>query len=254
MQPRKNIVAGNWKMNMNYETGKQLIQDFLSLNSIIAEHQKVIIGVPYILLAEAANLTKGHPSIFIAAQDCHQEASGAYTGNISADMIASTGAEYVILGHSERRTYHHEDAVILNQKIKQALSVGLKIIFCVGEPLEIREKNTQNEYITKQLADTLFKLSPEVMTHFTIAYEPIWAIGTGKTASSDQAQEMHHHIRNEVAKVFDQNIADQMSILYGGSCNPSNAQELFNQKDVDGGLIGGASLKADDFKAIIESV
>lgn len=254
MQQRKNIVAGNWKMNLNFETGKQLIQDILSAKPHIASHQEVIIGVPYILLSEAANLTKDYPQIHIAAQDCHQESSGAYTGNISADMIASTGASHVILGHSERRSYHNEDAEILNKKIEQALNAGLKVIFCVGEPLKVRENESHNQYITEQLAQTLFQLSPDLIHNFTIAYEPIWAIGTGKTASSKQAQEMHQHIREEVAKAFDQKTADEICILYGGSCNASNAKELFEQKDVDGGLIGGASLKAEDFKAIIESV
>lgn len=254
MQERKNIVAGNWKMNLNYKTGISLIESILASELNISENQEIILGVPSILLAKASELTKDQEHIHIAAQDCHHEASGAYTGNISAEMVSSTGAKYVIIGHSERRMYHHEDAEILNQKIKQAFENNLKVIFCIGEPLAIREKNQENDYISTQLKETIFQLSKEDMENITIAYEPIWAIGTGKTATTEQAQAMHEHIRSEVAKAFDENTATVTPILYGGSCNASNAKELFALKDVDGGLIGGASLKANDFKAIIESI
>lgn len=254
MQERKNIVAGNWKMNLNYNTGITLIESILASELNISKNQEIILGVPSILLAKASELTNNQANIHIAAQDCHHEASGAFTGNISAEMVSSTGAKYVILGHSERRMYHQEDSNILNQKIKQAFEYGLKIIYCVGEPLEVREKNQENEYISTQLNETIFQLPKNDMENIIIAYEPIWAIGTGKTASPEQAQTMHEHIRSEVAKAFDENTAATTLILYGGSCNASNAKELFALKDVDGGLIGGASLKANDFKAIIESI
>lgn len=254
MQQRKNIVAGNWKMNLNYETGIALIESILASKVNISDNQEVILGVPSILLAKAAELTKDQKHIHIAAQDCHHEASGAFTGNINANMVRSTGATYVIIGHSERRMYHQEDAKVLNQKIQQAFENNLKVVFCIGEPLDIRENNQENDYISTQLKETVFQLPKEDMENITIAYEPIWAIGTGKTASADQAQAMHQHIRSEIAKAFDENIAELTPILYGGSCNASNAKELFALKDVDGGLIGGASLKAEDFKAIIESV
>lgn len=254
METRTKVVAGNWKMNMDYEQGIQLIENLLNAKPIIQDHQKVILGVPFIHLAKAAELTKGYDNLYIAAQDAHEEEAGAYTGNISANMIKSTGASYVILGHSERRQYHHESSDLLYKKVKRAFASNLKVIFCIGEPLEVRENNTHEGYITNQLEKAIFKLDAGDMDNIILAYEPIWAIGTGRTASSQQAQEMHAHIRLELNKHFGEEIANRTSILYGGSCNAQNAKELFAQKDVDGGLIGGASLKAEDFKIIIESI
>ena len=193
--------------------------------------------------------TKGSV-VSVAAQNCADKASGAYTGEVSAEMIKSTGAEYVILGHSERREYYGETSEILNNKVALALENGLTPIYCCGEALEIREAGKQNDYVVNQLKETIFKLSENDFKKIIIAYEPIWAIGTGKTATSEQAQEMHKEIRNAIAANYSAEIADNCSILYGGSCKPSNANELFANPDVDGGLIGGASLKADDFAGI----
>ncbi|MBN1985572.1 MAG: triose-phosphate isomerase, partial [Prolixibacteraceae bacterium] len=189
--------------------------------------------------------------IGVSAQNCAAEAKGAFTGEVSAEMVKSTGAEYVILGHSERREYYGETSEILNKKLALALENELTPIYCCGEPLEIREAGTQNSFVKQQLEETIFNLSPEDFKKLVIAYEPIWAIGTGKTATSDQAQEIHAFIRSTIAEKFGQEIAEGVSILYGGSCKPSNAKELFANKDVDGGLIGGASLKAEDFLGII---
>jgi len=198
--------------------------------------------------------TQNAANLEVAAQNCHQESSGAYTGEISASMLRSLGVNYVILGHSERREYFKESNELLTQKVNVALDEGLTPIFCCGEPLSIRESNQQIEYVCHQLTASLFHLEASQMAAVVIAYEPIWAIGTGRTASAEQAQEMHAAIRNHLASKFGQEIADGISILYGGSCKPSNAQEIFAGEDVDGGLIGGASLKAEDFLAIISSL
>ena len=190
--------------------------------------------------------------IGVGAENCADKVSGAYTGEVSAEMVASTGAEYVILGHSERRAYYHETVEILEEKVKLALANNLKPIFCIGEVLEEREANKQNEVVAAQLA-SVFSLSAEDFSKIILAYEPVWAIGTGKTATAEQAQEIHAFIRSLIADKYGKEVADNTSILYGGSCKPSNAKELFANPDVDGGLIGGAALKVVDFKGIIDA-
>ena len=188
----------------------------------------------------------------VGAENCADKVSGAYTGEVSASMVASTGAKYVILGHSERRAYYNETSEILKEKVKLALANGLTPIFCIGEVLEERETNKQNEVVKKQISEALFDLSADDFSKIVLAYEPVWAIGTGKTATSAQAQEIHAYIRSVLADKYGNEVADNISILYGGSCNPSNAKELFSNPDVDGGLIGGASLKAENFKGVID--
>jgi len=254
MTARLKIVAGNWKMNKTLSEGQRLIQEILDSNISLSANQQVIIAPPYIHLAAAAGMIKGRQGIYLAAQNCHQQQSGAYTGEVSAAMLQSLGVSYVILGHSERRQYFKEDAPLLAEKVNAALAQGLKVIFCVGEPLETREAGDQNNYVAQQIAGSLFHLTPEQSAHITIAYEPIWAIGTGRTASKEQAQEMHAHIRRVIADQFGAERAEGLTILYGGSCKPDNAEALFAQPDVDGGLIGGAALHAKDFCAIIQQL
>lgn len=248
---RKKIVAGNWKMNMTLEEGKSLIADLKNNLPNTLNNVEVIIAPPYILLDTAQSALQGS-SIHIAGQDCHQESKGAYTGEISADMLKSVGARFVILGHSERRQYFGEREDLLAKKINAALTAGLKVIYCVGEDLTARESNKQNDIVAGQL-EALYALTADQMQQIIVAYEPVWAIGTGKTATAAQAQEMHAFIRQTLAEKFGQDIADATSILYGGSCNPQNAAEIFAGADVDGGLIGGAALKAADFISIIEA-
>ncbi len=249
---RKNIVAGNWKMNKTLQEGLALATE---LNVALAGQElncDVVIGTPFIHLAsvvEAVDAAK----IGVAAQNCAAKESGAYTGEVSAAMVKSTGAGYVILGHSERREYYGETSAILNEKVAQALANGLTPIYCCGEALDIRNANTQNAYVQNQLEETVFNLTADEFNKIVIAYEPIWAIGTGVTASTEQAQDMLAFIRTIIAEKFGQEIAENTSILYGGSCNAKNAPELFAQPDIDGGLIGGASLKVADFKAIIDA-
>lgn len=249
---RKNIVAGNWKMNKTLQEGLALA---IELNNIL-EHStpncEVVIGTPFIHLASMAS-TIDTSKINISAQNCSDKESGAYTGEVSASMIKSTGANHIILGHSERRAYYGETYEILKEKVLLALKNDLTPIFCIGELKEEREANRQNEVVEAQLDGSVFNLSAEEFSKIVIAYEPVWAIGTGLTATSDQAQEIHAYIRSLIAKKYGEEIAENTSILYGGSCNPTNAKELFSNPDVDGGLIGGASLKAADFKAIIDA-
>ena len=250
---RKQIVAGNWKMNMSLREGMELAREIddgvatLKLNDT-----GIILGTPFIHLAGISRLIN-HEKISLAAQNCAAWEKGAYTGEVSAEMIKSTGTEYVILGHSERRKYFHEDSAVLSNKVKLALKNELNPIFCCGEVLEEREKNRHFQVVQKQISEAIFDLAEKDFKKIIIAYEPVWAIGTGVTASSDQAQEMHAFIRNEISKKFGNKLAEDITLLYGGSCKPSNAQELFSNPDVDGGLIGGASLKKDDFLAIIQS-
>jgi len=249
---RKNIVAGNWKMNKTLQEGLALAKE---LNEVLAPKTPncdVVIGTPFIHLAAVA-ATVDTKKIGVAAQNCANKESGAYTGEVSAAMVKSTGAEYVILGHSERREYYNETSAILNDKVALALANGLTPIYCCGEALDIRNADKQNEFVKNQLEETIFNLSAEDFKKLVIAYEPIWAIGTGVTASTEQAQDMLKFIRSIIAEKFGQEIADNTSILYGGSCNAKNAPELFAQPDIDGGLIGGASLKAADFVAIIDA-
>lgn len=248
---RKNIVAGNWKMNKTLQEGVVLATE---LNEILAKKEvncDVIIGTPFIHLASVAGVINSG-KIGLAAQNCADHVSGAYTGEVSAAMVKSTGAQYVILGHSERRAYYHEDNEMLKTKVGLALENGLKPIFCVGEVLEERESGKQFEVVEKQIKDSLFNLSAEDFGKIIVAYEPVWAIGTGKTATADQAQEIHAFIRGLIKGKYGAKVAEDCSILYGGSCKPSNAKELFSNPDVDGGLIGGASLKAADFMGIVD--
>ncbi len=249
---RQKIVAGNWKMNNTLEEGKKLAQEVLE-KATGNEEAQIVLGTPFIHLTTLADTVGGQKGIEIAAQNCSDKVSGAYTGETSAAMIKSTGTKYVILGHSERREYFNETNEQLAEKLNLALANDLIPIFCCGEPLEVREADDMYPFVKKQLTESLFHLSAEDFAKISIAYEPIWAIGTGKTASSEQAQEMHAELRAHLATKFGQEAADACPILYGGSCKPSNAQELFANPDVDGGLIGGASLNADDFLAIVNS-
>lgn len=251
---RKKIVAGNWKMNMNVQSGHVLVADILKTLPELTENRQVVIAPPFINVMITATALENRPFISCAGQNCHHEASGAYTGEISAEMLAMAGANYVILGHSERREYFNETDELLAKKTNAALKAGLKVIFCCGEPLSVREAGTENDFVAGQIRAGLFHLNAEQMEQIVVAYEPIWAIGTGRTASSQQAQDMHQHIRSVVRGQYGAGVAENMSILYGGSCKPSNASELFACADVDGGLIGGASLKADEFLGIINAM
>jgi len=249
---RQKIVAGNWKMNKTLEEGLELIKAVLDK----AEKPKgaVVFATPFIHLKDAAKLLKVRRGFHLAAQNCHHEEKGAYTGEVSADMLVSAGAEYVIIGHSERRQYFKESNAQLAQKVNLALSRNLRPIFCCGEPLAVREEGRHVAYVAKQLKASLFHLSETQFRQVVLAYEPIWAIGTGRTATSAQAQDMHAAIRTLIAKKYGKVVADDTTILYGGSANAQNASELFSQPDVDGGLIGGASLKPDDFVTIINAM
>ena len=251
---RKKIVAANWKMNLSLEEGKNLVDGMLAGLPAISETRKVVIATPFVHIVQTAQQLQGKDNIHLAAQNCYSETSGAYTGEVSASMLKSAGTEYVILGHSERRQYFNETDAMLAKKTDMALQNGLEVIFCCGESLEIRDAETQNDFVEAQIKAGLFHLSAEQLRNITIAYEPIWAIGTGRTATSQQAQDMHAHIRSVIAAQYEQEVADNMPILYGGSCNAGNAAELFACADVDGGLIGGASLKADTFLPIINAM
>jgi triosephosphate isomerase len=251
---RKKIVAGNWKMNMDYEEGLSLFSEVVHMaHDEVTGKQLVVVCSPFIHLHSLAQLAKGYPKVAIGAQNAHQAESGAYTGETSAKMIHSTGAEYVILGHSERRQYFGETNELLARKTDTALKNSLKPIFCIGETLQEREANQHFDIIKQQLAEGVFHLDATQFGHLVLAYEPVWAIGTGVTASSAQAQEIHVFIRQQIAKKYNQEVADNTTILYGGSCNPKNAGELFAQPDIDGGLIGGASLKSRDFIDIVKT-
>ncbi len=246
---RKKIVAGNWKMNKTLQEGVALAQEVNDrVKALSPKNVTVIVGTPFIHLSEVNKVAE---TIAVSAQNCATEVSGAYTGEVSAAMVASTGCQYVILGHSERRSYYGETDEILVKKVGRALENSLDIIFCVGEVLAEREAEKHFDVVKAQLTNGLFHLSAEQFAHVVVAYEPVWAIGTGKTATSAQAEEMHKFIRETIATQYGATAANDTTILYGGSCNAKNADELFSQPDVDGGLIGGASLKADDFMDII---
>ena len=249
---RKKIVAGNWKMNLNLQEGVALAKE---LNEALAADKPncgVVICTPFIHLASVAQVIN-QDVIGLGAENCADKEKGAFTGEVSAEMVKSTGAQYVILGHSERREYYKETPEILKEKVLLALKNGLKVIFCIGETLEEREANKQNEVVKAELEGSVFNLSEEDFRKIVIAYEPIWAIGTGKTATAEQAEEIHAYIRSIVADKYGKAVAEDTSILYGGSCKASNAPELFAKPDIDGGLIGGASLKCADFKGIIDA-
>ena len=249
---RKKIVAGNWKMNLNLQEGVALAKEINEAMTAEKPNCDVVICTPFIHLASVAKELNAS-LVGLGAENCADKEKGAYTGEVSAEMVKSTGAQYVILGHSERRQYYGETAEILKEKVLLALKNGLKVIFCCGETLEERESNRQNAVVKAELEGSVFNLSAEEWKNIILAYEPIWAIGTGKTATSDQAEEMLCYIRSIVAEKYGKEVAEETSILYGGSCKASNAPELFSKPNIDGGLIGGASLKAADFKGIIDA-
>ena len=246
---RKNIVAGNWKMNTTLQEGVALAK---KVNELVKGDEKayVILGCPFIHMTEVVH-TIDSSKIGVSAQNCSSEKNGAYTGEISAEMIKSTGAGYVIIGHSERRAYYSETDETLKQKVDRAIEQNLHVIFCCGEVLKERENKNHFSIVKQQLEKTIFQLDEEKFSRIIIAYEPVWAIGTGLTATPEQAQEMHLYIRNLIKTRYSAPVAENTSILYGGSCKPSNAKSLFSNPDVDGGLIGGASLNARDFYDIV---
>ncbi len=251
---RKQIAAANWKMNLSHKEASDLLDQLVVTDHSLAAHQAAIFAVPAIYIPLAVQKLAGKHNVFVAAQNCHSKSNGAYTGEIAASMYASVGVQHIVLGHSERREYFGESDAFLAEKTDAVLAIGSTPIFCCGEPLAIREAGTQNSFVEAQLKNSLFHLSADQITKVVIAYEPIWAIGTGKTATSEQAQEIHAYIRTVFAQQYGQDIADQISILYGGSVKAANAKEIFSQPDVDGGLVGGASLIATEFAAIINAL
>jgi triosephosphate isomerase len=251
---RKQIAAANWKMNLSLLQAEELINALLQTNHSLNDNQVAVFAVPYPYILPVKQKLDGKKNVFVAAQNCSANKNGAYTGEVSAEMLQSIGLKYVIIGHSERREYNHESNEELARKVNIAMDHQLAPIFCCGESLPIREAGSQNSYVETQLKESLFHLSADQMKNFIIAYEPIWAIGTGKTASSDQAQEMHAHIRTVLASQYGKEVADTVSILYGGSVKAANAADIFGKPDVDGGLVGGASLVATEFAGILNSL
>jgi len=252
---RKKIAAGNWKMNLNAEQAQGLVSEIMGkFTSQINNEVEVIFGPSALFLHQVQHLAKDHAQFHVAAQNIHQAPKGAYTGDISASMVASLGCSHVIIGHSERREYYSEDNALLAQKLDIALENNLQPIYCLGERLEDREASKTFEVVSKQLSEGCFHLDADQFGKLVIAYEPVWAIGTGKTASPEQAQEVHAYLRGLIAEQFGSSVADATSILYGGSVKPANAEALFACPDIDGGLVGGASLKSDDFCAIIAAL
>jgi triosephosphate isomerase len=250
---RKQIAAANWKMNLTLQEANELLDAIVDKDIQLSEDQQAVFGVPfpYLLLAKDKLKNKDY---LVAAQNCYTKESGAFTGEVSAPILASCRVDYVIIGHSERREYFNENNFTLSQKVNVCLRNNLKPIFCCGESLAIREGGTQNDYVETQLKESLLHLDASQIENFVIAYEPIWAIGTGKTATAEQAQEMHAHIRNVFAEKYGNEVANSISILYGGSVKANNAKEIFGKPDVDGGLVGGASLNALEFAQIIQSL
>jgi triosephosphate isomerase len=251
---RVQIAAANWKMNLSYSEAETLLDKLVGEHYALTENQKVVFAVPAPYLIMANGKVANQPQMFIAAQNVYSKKSGAFTGENSVSMLQSIGVDHVIIGHSERREYFGETNQLLAEKINTCLEADITAIFCCGEALPIREVNQQNSFVSRQLEESLFQLSSEQIVKVVIAYEPIWAIGTGKTASSQQAQEMHAFIRSELEKKYGNEVAQSISILYGGSVKASNAKEIFSQPDVDGGLVGGASLIAEEFIAIIKAL
>lgn len=250
---RQQIVAGNWKMNKDYAEGLKLVSEAVHMIKDEVRDDVLSIFAPsFIHLHSVAQLIKDVPNVEAAAQDCFYEQSGAYTGEVSPLMIRSTGAKFVIIGHSERRTFFNDTDEVILKKVNAALECGLRPIFCCGETLAEREAGKQESVLFAQLSSVLFKLDDSEFSRVIIAYEPVWAIGTGRTATPDQAQEIHRFIRKSIADKFGKDAAERISILYGGSCNPANAMDLFSEEDIDGGLIGGASLKSRDFADIVK--
>ncbi len=251
---RKQIAAANWKMNLSLEQAEDLVESLLKDQQDLKDEQAVIFAVPFPYLQAIKKQVNGKRNYFIAAQNCHFQKSGAYTGEVSVEMLKSVGVDYVVIGHSERREYFNENNQMVAEKLNVCLDAGLKPVFCCGEPLSVREAQTQNEYVEQQLRDSLFHLNASQLNNLVIAYEPIWAIGTGKTATSSEAEEIHLYIRNVIRNQFTNEVAENISILYGGSVKASNAKEIFNKPNVDGGLVGGSSLVPAEFSAIIKSL
>jgi triosephosphate isomerase len=250
---RKQIAAANWKMNLTVDKAETLLDNILSADINLSEDQQAVFAVPFPYL-QMAQQKINKENFYIAAQNCYSKKSGAFTGEVSVEMLQSLNIQFVVIGHSERREYFMESNKFLAEKLSIALEYNITPIFCCGEPLSIRDAQTQNEFVAKQLEESLFIFSADDVQKIVIAYEPIWAIGTGKTATSEQAQEMHAHIRKILAAQYGKDVAENISILYGGSVKASNAKEIFSQPDVDGGLVGGASLLADEFVTIIKSL
>jgi triosephosphate isomerase len=251
---RKQIAAANWKMNCTFQEGEKLMDDMLEAGVALAGHQYALFAVPYPYLLMARSEVEEEMNYYVAAQNCHHKKSGAYTGEVSAEMLHSMNVNYCVVGHSERREYNGETNAILAEKVNLCFENYITPIFCCGEPLNIREAGTQNDYVAVQLKESLFHLPADKIKNIIIAYEPIWAIGTGKTASTAQAQEIHQYLRSVIATQYGEDIANEIPILYGGSVKANNAKELFGCTDVDGGLVGGASLVAADFIAIIKAL
>jgi len=251
---RKQIAAANWKMNNTLEEGTKLINEIIHSDVQINDNQRVIFAVPFPYLVSAVQQLDNKANMYVSAQNCHNKAAGAYTGEVSVDMLSSINIQYCVVGHSERREYFSESNQQLAEKVDRCLSKGITPIFCCGEPLAIRDNDGQNDYVAVQLNESLFHLDGETIQKVVIAYEPIWAIGTGKTATAAQAQEMHAHIRTVLSTQFGEAVAANVSILYGGSVKGANANEIFSQPDVDGGLVGGASLIATEFIQIIKAL
>lgn len=251
---RKQIAAANWKMNCTYKQAESLLDDVLNANITLHDDQQVLFGVPFPYLLMANKKLTDKKNYFIAAQNCYHQASGAFTGEVSAEMLKSIGIKYCIIGHSERREYFNESNAQLAEKINLLFANEITPVFCCGEPLSVREEGTQNQYVETQIKESLFHLSADDIGRLIIAYEPIWAIGTGKTATTAQAQEIQAFIRSVIAKRYGADIASNIPILYGGSVKANNAKELFASEDVDGGLVGGASLVAKDFTEIIRAL
>ena len=251
---RTQIAAANWKMNLTLQQANILLDELISTTHNLSENRIMVLGVPFPYLMMAKEKIKNNSNIYIAAQNCSNKKSGAYTGETSVEMLQSIGVEYVIIGHSERREYYNEGNQLLAEKVNMALEYGLKPIFCCGEALQIREAGMQNEFVAEQIKQSLFHLSADQIQNVVIAYEPIWAIGTGKTATTEQAQKMHAHLRKTLKHQYGEAISDNISILYGGSVKASNAREIFSCEDVDGGLVGGASLVAKEFAEIVAAL
>lgn len=251
---RKQIAAANWKMNLTFQQGEKLLDDVLKADIKLKEYQQAVFAVPFPYLLMARSEVEEQRNYYVAAQNCYHRKNGAFTGEVSTEMLHSLAVPYCIIGHSERREYFSETNAMLADKVNLCLENFITPIFCCGEPLTIREAGTQNQFVESQLKESLFHLPEAKIKDIVIAYEPIWAIGTGRTASTDQAQEMHAHLRSMLAKQYDKDVSENIPILYGGSVKANNANELFSCADVDGGLVGGASLVAADFIQIMKAL
>lgn len=251
---RKQIAAANWKMNKTLAEGSALLNEIIATDFDLTESREVLFAIPFPFLMNSADTIAGKKNMYITAQNCHNKTSGAYTGEVSVSMLSSIGIKYCLVGHSERREYFAESNEMLAEKVNLCLAENIKPVFCCGESLSIRDAETQNEYVGNQLHESLFHLTEDQIKNVIIAYEPIWAIGTGRTASALQAQEMHAHLRSVLANKYGTEIANEISILYGGSVKGANASEIFSMPDVDGGLVGGASLVASEFVQIINAL